>query len=141
MQTKGILRHQVLTKLALKQTDVTVDALIALWDLVAVQIILIVGEAGFDSLYARSMSLSQLTFPWLPADMSTAQVGYRFANLRASFKAQPMALAQEANSLLLVTLTDILASLIGESLTVNMLHSAWGSDIQISMGKERINER
>ena len=140
MQTIGRLRHQTIAGLMSKQTDMTVDALIALWDLVAVQIILIVGEAGFDSLYARSVSLSQSTLPWLPTDSTIAQVGHRFANLKVSFQAQPRALAQEANALLLVTFTDILASLMGETLTATILHTAWDSQVQGNDGQEEINE-
>ena len=140
MKTIGSLRHQTIASLTSKQTDMTVDALIALWDLVAVQIILIVGEAGFDSLYARSLSLSQSTFPWLSADTSTAHADHRFADLKLSFQAQPRAVAQEANGLLLMTFTDILASLMGEPMTATILHSAWDSEVHSTKGKEKINE-
>ncbi|MFD2271188.1 hypothetical protein ACFS07_08755 [Undibacterium arcticum] len=40
-----------------------------------------------------------------------------------------------ANSLLLITFTDILTSLIGEQLTTNILRSAWGNDASDRAGK------
>ncbi len=46
----------------------------------------------------------------------------------------------EANSLLLITFTDILASLIGEQLTTTILRSAWGNDALDSTDKEFNNE-
>ena len=44
--------------------------------------------------------------------------------------------ASEANLLLLITFTDILASLIGERLTTRILRLAWGYDAANSAGKE-----
>ena len=43
-----------------------------------------------------------------------------------------------ANSLLLITFADILATLIGEELTATILHSAWG-DALTRPGKEFTN--
>ena len=47
---------------------------------------------------------------------------------------------REANSLLLITLTDILASLIGEQLINRILRFAWGAEIPTETGKEFKNE-
>ena len=41
---------------------------------------------------------------------------------------QTPAQASEANRLLLITFTDILASLIGEQLTTSILRLAWAND-------------
>ena len=140
METIAMLRHQTIENLASQHAEVEVDALIALWGHVAAQIILIVGEGGFDSLYARSLYLSQLKFLWLAADSPSVQADQRFAKLRESLQAQPQALANAANRLLLVTFTDILASLIGEHLTARILESAWGdSGAQIKADKEQNN--
>lgn len=116
-------------------TEKAADAAIKLWEQMAVQIISIVGEDGFDSLYARSIFLNQATFPWLAAN-PLPKAEQRFAELKASLKGQAPAQASEANSLLLITFTDILASLIGESLTTRILHLAWGDDISTRVGKE-----
>lgn len=44
-----------------------------------------------------------------------------------SLEGQAPAQASEANSLLMITFTDILASLIGEQLTTSILRLAWGA--------------
>ena len=57
-----------------------------------------------------------------------------------SLEGQTPVQASEANSLLLITFTDILASLIGEQLTTRILCSAWGNDAQDRPDKEFKNE-
>lgn len=117
-----------------------VDAAIGYWSRMATQIISIIGDGGFDSLYARSVFLSQSAYPWLAASSGAAQTANRFADLKNSLEAQTPALAGEANSLLLITFTDILVSLIGGPLTGRILESAWDIDIQGTADKELINE-
>src|SRR6185437_9893564 len=135
MATSNLLRHQLIKRLMAPPGGIVADASIILWEQMAVQIISIVGEEGFDSLFARSLFLSQSSFPWLAANF-LPKVEHRFAELKDSLEGQAAAQASEANSLLLITFTDILASLIGESLTTRILHLAWGDDISTRVGKE-----
>jgi hypothetical protein len=104
------------------------DAAINLWEQMATEIISVVGEGGFNSLYARSVFLTRPTFPWLAAGALPPQVDHRFAGLKMSLEGQTPAQASEANRLLLTTFTDILAALIGEQLTTSILRLAWGSE-------------
>ena len=140
METSCLLRHQIIKNLMAEHTEKVADAAINLWALMATQIISIVGEGGFNSLYARSVFLTQSTFPWLAADPLSPQADHRFAELKMSLEGQTPAQASEANSLLLITFTDILASLIGEQLTTSILRSAWGNDASYSTSKEFMNE-
>ena len=121
---------------AARQKEDVPAAAVRLWEQVAAQIISIIGEGGFDSLYARSVFLVQSTYPWLAASSVLPQKDHRFTPLKTSFEGQSPALTLEANSLLLITFTDILASLVGESLTVRILDSAWDHDGQINAGEE-----
>ncbi|GCB02312.1 hypothetical protein SFMTTN_3421 [Sulfuriferula multivorans] len=140
MATSDLLRHQKINSLMAQPPEKVADAAIDLWGKMAIQIISIVGEGGFNSLYARSVFLTQASFPWLaPADLSSRQ-DQRFAQLKTSFAGQTPAQAGAANSLLLITFTDILATLIGEPLTTSILRSAWGNDASDSAGKEFTNE-
>ena len=123
-----MLRHRTIECQMSRQGELGTEGYIGLWDLVATQIILLVGEAGFESLYARSVFLSQVQFPWLTVDIPMGPADHRFAKLKASLQAQPLRVAEEANRVLMLKLTDILASLIGEPLTASILESAWGSD-------------
>ena len=140
METSGCLRHQIIKRLTAQPTEKVADAAVELWAQMATQIISIVGEGGFDSLYARSLYLNQTIFPWLAADSAFPQTGSRFANLKMNFEGQTPALAIEANCLLLITFTDILASLVGELLTIRILDTAWNNNTQGTAGKELKNE-
>ena len=125
MTTTGMsLRHQIIDGVMAQHTEV--DAAIELWEQMATQLIALVGEEGFNSLYARSVFLTRSTFPWLAASSLSLRTDHRFANLKNSLEGQTPAHVVKANRLLLITFTDILASLIGEQLTNNILRMAWG---------------
>ena len=136
METNGLLRQQIIKSLMAQHPEKVADAAINLWEQMTTQIISIVGEGGFNSLYVRSLFLTQSSFPWLPPP----QAEHQFAQLKASFESQTPALASEANYLLLITFTDILATLIGEELTTSILRSAWGNDASGRADKEFENE-
>ena len=128
METSDILRQQKIKSLIAQPTEKVADSAIDLWEQLAAQIISIVGEGGFNSLYARSVFLTKPAFHWLPAGSLSPQTphDHRFAGLKASFEAQTPAQAGAANSQLLITFTDILASLIGEDLTNRILRFGLG---------------
>ena len=140
METSDILRQQIIKSLIAQPTEKVADAAINLWEQLAPQIISIVGEGGFNSLYARSVFLTQPMFPWLAAVSLSPQTDHRFAELIISFEGQTPEQAKAANSLLLITFIDILASLIGEQLTIRILRSAWGDGPFEKPGKELQNE-
>jgi len=139
METSGLLRHKIIKNLMIPHTEKVSDVAIVLWEKMAEKIISIVGEDGFNSLYARSVFLTQPTFPWLAASALSPQADHRFATLKKCFVEQAPAQASAANSLLLLTFTDILASLIGEQLTTRILRSAWGNDASES-GRQGIQK-
>ena len=136
MKTHDLLRHQLIKSLTEQRHEKGTDAAVDLWEQMAAQLILIIGAGGFDSLFARSVFLSQSTYPWLAARSEPPQTEYRFADLEKNLQAQSPALAREANCLLLITFTDILDSMIGESLTIRILNSAWDIDRQDTADKE-----
>lgn len=140
MGTSDLLRHQIIKSLTAIDTGEVAEAAINSWEQMAAQIISIVGEDGFNSLYERSIFLTQPTFPWLATSLHPPQADQRFAELKMSFKGQTPAQISEANALLLITFTDILASLIGEPLTTRILSLAWNTDISDRTGKEFKNE-
>jgi len=122
--TSDLLRQQIVKRRMAQPTEEVADAAINLWEHLATQIISIVGEGGFNSIYARSVFLTQSTFPWLAADSLSPQTDHRFAELKISLEGQTPEQTNAGNSLLLITFTDILASLIGEQLTSLILRSA-----------------
>ena len=140
METRDLPRHQLIERLMAQHPEKIADAAIDLWEHMATQIISIVGEDGFNSLYARSVFLAQPTFPWLAASSLSQQTDQRFAELKKRLEGQTPSQAREANSLLLLTFTGILAALIGEPLATRILCSAWGDDASTSTSKEFTHE-
>jgi len=140
METSDLWRHQIIKSFMAQHPEKVADAAINLWEKMATQIISIIGKDGFDSLYARSVFLTQSTFPWLAASSLSPQTDSRFAELKMSFEGQTPAQASKANSLLLITFTGILASLIGEQLTTSILGLAWSDNASDRAGKEFKNE-
>ncbi|MDZ4203162.1 MAG: hypothetical protein U1C96_13565 [Gallionella sp.] len=104
------------------------DVSILLWEQLSAQVIAIVGVGGFNSLYARSLCLSQPSFPWLAGCPPVPPGGQAFSGLRLCFEHQSPDQISAANTLLLISFTDVLASVIGDQLTRRILHSAW-SDV------------
>ncbi len=136
MENSDLLRHMLIKSLMAQHTEDVADAAIDLWEPMAAQIISVVGESGFISLYARSVFLTQTSFPWLAASSQLSQSDHRFAELKMSLKDKTPTQVSEANSLLLITFTDILATLIGEQLTTSILRSAWGNNTPDRADKE-----
>ncbi|SCY17277.1 hypothetical protein [Nitrosospira sp. Nsp13] len=93
-----MLRHQIIKDLLAQPTEKVADRAIHAWERMAIQIISIVGEDGFNSLYARSLFLSQAKFPWLAASPLAPQIDHRFAGLKVSLEGQAPAQASEAMS-------------------------------------------
>ena len=136
MQPHDLLRRKIIEDIAVKPSDNAIKTSASLWTPLANQLVSIIGDGGFDSLYDRSLYLTQVSYPWLGASSGSPQSDHRFANLKTSLEDQTPALARAANILLLITFTDILASLVGEPLTARILDSAWDHDGQINVGKE-----
>ncbi|MEO7622866.1 MAG: hypothetical protein ABIS30_07335 [Gallionella sp.] len=59
-------------------------AIINLWERLAIQIISIVGDSGFYSLYTRSLLIAKIQMPWLEAASQLLQPDARFAELKRS---------------------------------------------------------
>ncbi len=139
METSELLRHQMIERLAAQHTGSVADAAVSLWARMASQLISIVGEGGFNSLYLRSVFLAQASYAWLKSEPASANPEQNFALLKSSLEDQTAAQAQAANILLLKLFTDILASLIGELLTHSILDAAWNGDHRDHDAKELIN--
>lgn len=131
-----MLRHQLILSHTQMHPQKSADVSVALWEQLSVELIAIIGESGFDSLYARSIYLIQTAYPWLNATVLSPHAKHRFAGLHTRFAEQAPALVAEANKQLLITFTDILASLIGEDLTIQILGAAWGQEATQEASKE-----
>ncbi len=130
MATMDTARHRAIQSLVAPRAGGSVaDISIALWESLAAELGLIIGDGGFLPLYRRSVQLSATRFPSLsPAGEAAAPTGEksRFASLRTSFEGRTCEDTSEASAALFNTFIDMLARLIGEALTLSILRSAWG---------------
>ncbi len=132
MEIKPLQRHQIIRDLVLKQPDAIVATSEQLWQRLAQELISIIGEGGFQSMYARSLHMLVARFAWLPLHaipFNQTDGGVpvsRFAPLAQCLSEQSPHDAAEGSIALLCTFIDTLALLIGEHLTTRILRSAWG---------------
>lgn len=124
MQIHDLPLRQLIIELTKPDAEKMVGTAIDRWELIAAYIISIIGEGGFNSLYERSVILTQSKFPWLLTSGLQPSTDHRFIDLKASLEGQTTALGSEANCLLLANFTAILESLIGAQLTTRIFRSA-----------------
>lgn len=133
-------RHRSIQRLVMPQPGVsTADVSIGLWLQLAAELGLLIGDGGFLPLYRRSVQLSLASFPWLqPVNeaIPLASCDTRFASLKKSIDEQDAGVASQASAFLLNTFIDMLASLIGETLTIGILRSAWANTLFDLIDKE-----
>lgn len=124
-------RHRSIQRLVMSQPGVRVaDASIGLWAKLAAELVLLIGDGGFVPLYVRSVQLSAASFPWLRpvSEMAPLASGAgRFSGLKRGLEGQDDGEASQASAFLLNTFIDMLARLIGETLTIGILRSAWAN--------------
>jgi len=128
MQIHDLPLRQLIIELTEPDAEKMLDTAIERWQRIAAYLISILGEGGFNSLYERSVILTQSTFPWLLNSGWLPEAEHRFIALKASLESQPTALASAANCLLLANFTGILESLIGAQLTTRIFRSALGKN-------------
>lgn len=109
-----------------RDPDAIVNTSIELLELLANALIGIIGEQGFESLLFRSVHRVNLDFPWMMFDPRSRPADPEFNLLRRCFEEQDPAQAAAASKLLFNTFIDILTLLIGEHLTMLILHAALG---------------
>lgn len=100
-----------------------------LWKKLANQLLPIIGEGGFLSLYARSLYLSRAVFDWLPTDGGLDAIELVFAKLQICLRERDAVEVSQASRMLLLKFITILASLIGTSLMTNIIARAWDDDV------------
>lgn len=136
MATINARRQQLIRKAVTQRPEAIADVTTHLWERLASELISIIGEGGFQSLYSRSTHLNGVAFPWMVRNNPGKETASRFATLKMCLEGRDFTEASEASIALLNTFVDILALLIGEDLTTSILRSAWGDDALDIAGKE-----
>jgi hypothetical protein len=140
MATANEQRRQMIRRAVVQRPEAFIDVTICLWQRLASELCPIIGEGGFQSLYARSLHVTSALYPWITDTHPQQQTDFRFNDLIINLKARDVKEASEASIALLSTFIDILAGLIGELLTNGLLQAAWGEDALDIAIKEFGNE-
>jgi hypothetical protein len=102
------------------------DAVVTVWREIDAALAPIVGTRGLAALHGRSVYLASQQFAWLKtAHGNSVQTEIDFVGLRQTFMMQPLPESQAAATALLHTFHDLLASMVGASLTERLLHAIW----------------
>jgi hypothetical protein len=128
--------HLVIRRAVTKRPDQLLDDAKLLWARFTLELVPIIGEGGFESLYMRSLGL-----PWLltteSSDCIAEQPYIPFSGLTGALKKRDANEASEAIIALLSIFTDTLSNLIGVSLAARILACAWGDDAIDLSGTEQ----
>jgi len=130
MTTSNINRLQLIQGAMARCAGEPADVAIQLWGRLASKLTSIMGRGGFNALLSRSIYIVNAEFPWLRHYKILPSSHLPFADLKIDLANQNPVEARKASIALLLTFTDILASLIGESLTFDLINSAWRENFQ-----------
>ena len=100
-------------------------AAVAIWRAIDEALSPVIGPRGSSALYRRSLHLVRGAFPWLAAAYEGATQPGDFSALEAALSQQTSKTAASAHDALVHTFHDLLADLIGRSLTQRLLQAVW----------------
>lgn len=101
------------------------DAVVMTWKQISPALAPIIGHGSVALLYMRSLHLIDRAHPWLAGMPEGAQAAVDLAALHSILASQSSETAAAAGGALLQTFYELLASLVGPSLTERLLHSVW----------------
>ena len=101
-------------------------ATLDLWREVAACLAPMIGVRGVDAMFRRSLQLTIQAMPWLGLPAEDGEGGGPLASFTARLEACAPPAAAEASAALLATCADLLAAMIGPSLTGRLLEPVWG---------------
>ena len=108
MTTTGPPLHRLIEAALARHPDPVADASPQLWRKLARELILVIGEIGFDTLYARSVRLARVRHPWIRQDVGALPTNDLFAQLQQSLQAQDDAQGKQASIALLTSKKPII---------------------------------
>jgi len=127
----NVMRHEAirttLTRRAGGARDASTvgEATLGTWQQVAARLEPIIGARGVDVLFRRAMHQTSTAFPWLALSGDNENSAALLASLKARLAGRETDASAEASIALLVNFTELLATLIGESLADSLLGPVW----------------
>jgi hypothetical protein len=128
MATTDQQRHQMIERAVRALPKANADIGIVLWERLAAELTVIIGDRGFASLYSRSLNEAGAEFAWLEPHPPKPPFD-AFKLLASILETRAPEEAQAANAAVLNIFIDTLIILIGELVTNSILRTAWGDDV------------
>ena len=97
-------------------------AVLGVWHRIGEFLVPMIGARGVEALFGRALQLTASAFPWLAA---AGEDKTSLAGVAARLASRDPQAAAEASVALLATFTELLATLIGASLTDRLLDPVW----------------
>jgi hypothetical protein len=129
--TAAALRHEAIGTLLAQRAGKSPDAQAiaratgGIWPEVAARLAPVIGARGVDVLFARALHQTSTAFPWLQIAGDHGSGVAALDTLRTCLAGQETTAAAKASHALLMNFTELLATLIGESLTDRLLGPVW----------------
>ena len=101
------------------------EVTLGLWRQVTAQLSPVIGAHGVDVLFVRALHLTSKAFPWIAVAGEQGNSVALLAGLKARLADREAEIAAEASYTLVVTFTELLETLIGETLTERLLGPVW----------------
>ena len=131
----NLFRESIRTALAqhagVPNSNATAEATAATWRLMAAQLVPVIGARGLEVLFDRAVRMTGATFPWLAVGGGRGEG--LLPGVAERLACQKPAEAAEASYTLFLTFTELLTTLIGESLTARLLTPVWAGPSMSSL--------
>jgi hypothetical protein len=101
------------------------EASVAIWTAIDAALAPVIGPRGSAALFKRSLHLTRASHPLLAEAYHAASTPGDYSGLRTVLSRQAPTDAAAAHDAMLRTFNDLLADLIGRSLTQRLLQAAW----------------
>ena len=95
------------------------------WLLMSAQLTPVIGGNGVEAILKRSVHLTSVVFPWMAIPDAQLDLDSLPGRISVLLAGREPAAAAQASSSLLITFTELLATLIGNSLTKRLLDPVW----------------
>lgn len=133
----------MISRVLTPRTDVKADSLAIAdrtlwsWERIAFHLTPLIGQAGFLSIYARAVHLTLPQCPKLSLLKHAGSTDELFRTLKEDLSALEPGHCEHCSNLLLNNFTDIVSSMVGDSLMEQILRSAWAEH----SGLENVREK
>ena len=135
MEKTGAWRQQITDLLVALPSEVPGGGLITLLLPLRIQLASLVSEEGFGFLLERTVHQTAQAYRWISTEPAATGAA-RLDSLRATLALRTHEEALEASIFLLLNFVDLMASLIGDPLTVGIMRSAWRNYAPGALGED-----